>query len=177
MSTSVFATTPSSHSQPVPFSPKIQRLVTPVRLQRRRHLRAIKVRRIERQREQKTEYECVSSFCILPSHRHLKSLSSARCSPSVLPRRRRRSPPSRRPTRSASSLSPLTFTPFTHDLFNLTGLLECIFLGLLFRLSRWSLLCTVDAILPCPPPAPHTSAPYEPAACPLFSLTVSTFYA
>lgn len=37
--------------------PKIQRLVTPVRLQRRRHLRAIKRHRIERQKEQKAEYE------------------------------------------------------------------------------------------------------------------------
>jgi hypothetical protein len=39
------------------FRPKIQRLVTPVRLQRRRHLRAIKRHRIERQKEQKSEYE------------------------------------------------------------------------------------------------------------------------
>ena len=37
--------------------PKIQRLVTPVRLQRRRHLRAIKRHRIERGKEQKAEYE------------------------------------------------------------------------------------------------------------------------
>ena len=42
------------------ISPKIQRLVTPVRLQRRRHLRSLKRRRIERQKEQKAEYECVS---------------------------------------------------------------------------------------------------------------------
>ena len=40
-------------------SPKIQRLVTPLRLQRRRHLRALKIRRLEHQKEQKTEYECV----------------------------------------------------------------------------------------------------------------------
>ncbi|KAL5522925.1 RPS6 [Sanghuangporus sanghuang] len=38
-------------------APKIQRLVTPERLQRRRHLRSLKRRRIERQKEQKTEYE------------------------------------------------------------------------------------------------------------------------
>lgn len=37
--------------------PKIQRLVTPIRLQRRRHLRSLKRRRIERQKEQKSEYE------------------------------------------------------------------------------------------------------------------------
>lgn len=41
--------------------PKIQRLVTPVRLQRRRHLRAIKRHRIERGKEQKAEYEYVKS--------------------------------------------------------------------------------------------------------------------
>lgn len=38
-------------------SPKIQRLVTPLRLQRRRHLRALKVRRTEAQKEQKADYE------------------------------------------------------------------------------------------------------------------------
>lgn len=42
-----------------PYSPKIQRLVTPLRLQRRRHLRSLKRRRLERQKEQKTEYEYV----------------------------------------------------------------------------------------------------------------------
>jgi hypothetical protein len=48
-------------------SPKIQRLVTPLRLQRRRHLRALKIRRLEHQKEQKTEYECVV-FVLPPSH-------------------------------------------------------------------------------------------------------------
>lgn len=38
-------------------SPKIQRLVTPMRLQRRRHLRSIKRRKLEHQKEQKTEYD------------------------------------------------------------------------------------------------------------------------
>jgi small subunit ribosomal protein S6e len=42
------------------YRPKIQRLVTPLRLQRRRHLRALKLRRFEHQKEQKAEYECVS---------------------------------------------------------------------------------------------------------------------
>ena len=41
------------------FSPKIQRLVTPLRLQRRRHLRSLKRRRIERQKEQKSEYDAL----------------------------------------------------------------------------------------------------------------------
>ena len=40
-------------------SPKIQRLITPVRLQRRRHLRSLKRRRIERQKEQKSEYDAL----------------------------------------------------------------------------------------------------------------------
>ncbi len=41
------------------YRPKIQRLVTPLRLQRRRHLRSLKIRRLEHQKEQKAEYECV----------------------------------------------------------------------------------------------------------------------
>ena len=39
------------------YSPKIQRLVTPVRLQRRRHLRSLNRRRLVRQKEQKQEYD------------------------------------------------------------------------------------------------------------------------
>ncbi len=38
-------------------APKIQRLVTPIRLQRRRHLRSVKRRKLEHQKEQKSEYE------------------------------------------------------------------------------------------------------------------------
>ena len=48
------------------YRPKIQRLVTPLRLQRRRHLRALKIRRLEHQKEQKAEYECVSFLFSLP---------------------------------------------------------------------------------------------------------------
>jgi small subunit ribosomal protein S6e len=48
------------------YRPKIQRLVTPLRLQRRRHLRALKLRRLEHQKEQKAEYECVSFLFSLP---------------------------------------------------------------------------------------------------------------
>jgi small subunit ribosomal protein S6e len=43
------------------YSPKIQRLVTPIRLQRRRHLRSLKRRRLERQKEQKAEYDALLS--------------------------------------------------------------------------------------------------------------------
>lgn len=40
-------------------SPKIQRLVTPIRLQRRRHLRSLKNRRLDAQKAQKSEYEAL----------------------------------------------------------------------------------------------------------------------
>jgi len=46
----------------VSFSAKIQRLVTPIRLQRRRHLRSLKRRRLESQKEQKAEYEYVPAL-------------------------------------------------------------------------------------------------------------------
>jgi small subunit ribosomal protein S6e len=52
------------------YRPKIQRLVTPLRLQRRRHLRALKIRRLEHQKEQKVEYEYVSTL-FLPSDAHV----------------------------------------------------------------------------------------------------------
>ncbi|GAW01712.1 40S ribosomal protein S6 [Lentinula edodes] len=44
-------------AKPYTKAPKIQRLVTPMRLQRRRHLRSIKRRKLEHQKEQKTEYD------------------------------------------------------------------------------------------------------------------------
>jgi len=47
------------NAKPYTKAPKIQRLVTPIRLQRRRHLRSLKRRRIERQKEEKTEYEAL----------------------------------------------------------------------------------------------------------------------
>ncbi|EPT02185.1 hypothetical protein FOMPIDRAFT_1022987 [Fomitopsis schrenkii] len=46
-------------AKPYTKAPKIQRLVTPVRLQRRRHLHSLKRRRLERQKEQKTEYDVI----------------------------------------------------------------------------------------------------------------------
>jgi len=46
-------------AKPYTKAPKIQRLVTPIRLQRRRHLRSLKRRRIEVQKEQKTEYDAL----------------------------------------------------------------------------------------------------------------------
>jgi len=46
-------------AKPYYKAPKIQRLVTPQRLQRRRHLHSIKLRKIERQKEQKAEYDAL----------------------------------------------------------------------------------------------------------------------
>jgi len=59
-------------------APKIQRLVTPLRLQRRRHLNALKKRKLDHQKEQKPN-----------------TMSS---SPNVLPRKRPRPPPSKHRT-------------------------------------------------------------------------------
>ncbi|KAH9836302.1 40S ribosomal protein S6 [Rhodofomes roseus] len=47
------------NAKPYTKAPKIQRLVTPIRLQRRRHLHSLKRRRLERQKEQKTEYDVI----------------------------------------------------------------------------------------------------------------------
>jgi len=44
-------------AKPYTKAPKIQRLVTPERLQRRRHLRSLKRRKLEKQKEQKVEYD------------------------------------------------------------------------------------------------------------------------
>jgi len=46
-------------AKPYYKAPKIQRLVTPLRLQRRRHLHALKIRRLEHQKEQKAEYDAL----------------------------------------------------------------------------------------------------------------------
>ncbi|KIJ32158.1 hypothetical protein M422DRAFT_214003 [Sphaerobolus stellatus SS14] len=48
-------------AKPYTKAPKIQRLVTPIRLQRRRHLRSLNRRRMDRQKEQKAEYETLVS--------------------------------------------------------------------------------------------------------------------
>jgi len=44
-------------AKPYTKAPKIQRLVTPLRLQRRRHLNSLKRRKLEAQKEQKAEYD------------------------------------------------------------------------------------------------------------------------
>ncbi|THU97795.1 40s ribosomal protein s6-b [Dendrothele bispora CBS 962.96] len=47
------------NAKPYTKAPKIQRLVTPMRLQRRRHLRSVKRRKLEHQREQHSEYNAL----------------------------------------------------------------------------------------------------------------------
>jgi small subunit ribosomal protein S6e len=47
------------NAKPYTKAPKIQRLVTPVRLQRRRHLNALKRRRLDHQKEQKSEFDAM----------------------------------------------------------------------------------------------------------------------
>jgi len=46
-------------AKPYTKAPKIQRLVTPIRLQRSRHLRSLKNRRIDQQKAQKAEYDAI----------------------------------------------------------------------------------------------------------------------
>ncbi|KAG6905436.1 hypothetical protein DXG01_002741, partial [Tephrocybe rancida] len=46
-------------AKPYTKAPKIQRLVTPLRLQRRRHLHSLKRRRLEHQKEQKLEFDAL----------------------------------------------------------------------------------------------------------------------
>ena len=93
-------------------SPKIQRLVTPLRLQRRRHLHSVKRRRLEHQKEQKAEYEYV--YLINRLYTIGTYLPPVLCLPSVLLRRRKRLLPSRRHTRSAYLFNDLFLLNFTH---------------------------------------------------------------
>jgi len=51
--------TKKENAKPYTKAPKIQRLVTPERLQRRRHLHSLKRRRFEHQKEQKAEYDAL----------------------------------------------------------------------------------------------------------------------
>jgi len=51
--------TKKENAKPYTKAPKIQRLVTPERLQRRRHLHALKRRRFEHQKEQKAEFDAL----------------------------------------------------------------------------------------------------------------------
>jgi small subunit ribosomal protein S6e len=72
--------------------PKIQRLVTPMRLQRRRHLNALKHRRLDHQKEQKAEYDTLIQKRVAEKKAkvaaikaaHHKYVFSFRCSSSEL---------------------------------------------------------------------------------------------
>ncbi|CAK9781026.1 40s ribosomal protein s6-b [Cutaneotrichosporon oleaginosum] len=58
-------------------APKIQRLVTPQRLQRKRHLRSLKKRRSEAQKEQKAEYEVAVAKYVAEKKAHQQAVKAA----------------------------------------------------------------------------------------------------
>ena len=129
----------------VSSSPKIQRLVTPLRLQRRRHLHSLKKRKLEHQKEQKAEYEYVltflSPFLILIFV--LPTLASS--SPSVLPRKKPRPPPSKHRTRRARNSSTLRLV-FREALFAAKHT-SWIGSGLALRTFYKIILLSVDPII------------------------------
>jgi len=69
--------TKKENAKPYTKAPKIQRLVTPLRLQRRRHLRSLKRRRIERQKEQKAEYDALLAKRIAEKKEKAKAAHAA----------------------------------------------------------------------------------------------------
>ncbi|BEI84004.1 hypothetical protein CcaverHIS002_0406080 [Cutaneotrichosporon cavernicola] len=58
-------------------APKIQRLVTPQRLQRKRHLRSLKKRRSEAQKEQKAEYNVAVAKYVADKKAHHQAVKAA----------------------------------------------------------------------------------------------------
>jgi len=97
----------SSHD----LRPKIQRLVTPQRLQRRRRVRTAKRQNLERQKENKAEYEYVTSLSPLS-----KLIDHAVLSlPSVFLRRRQKQLQQRQPTRPPHKSSLLTYMPLVSN--------------------------------------------------------------
>jgi len=65
------------NAKPYFKAPKIQRLVTPERLQRRRHLHAIKARKIEHQKEQKAEFDALISKRIAEKKEKVAALKAS----------------------------------------------------------------------------------------------------
>ncbi|KIY48433.1 ribosomal protein S6e [Fistulina hepatica ATCC 64428] len=63
--------------KPYTKAPKIQRLITPERLQRRRHLRAIKRRKIEKQKEVKAEYDALIAKRVAEKKAKVAALKAA----------------------------------------------------------------------------------------------------
>jgi len=70
-------------AKPYTKAPKIQRLVTPIRLQRRRHLRALKRRRIEVQKEQKLEYDTLLAKRVAEKKQKIAAVKASHKKPVV----------------------------------------------------------------------------------------------
>ncbi|KAF7290526.1 hypothetical protein MIND_01292500 [Mycena indigotica] len=69
--------------KPYTKAPKIQRLVTPTRLQRRRHLKSLVRRRTERQKEQKTEYDTLIAKRVADKKAKVAALKAAHHKPTT----------------------------------------------------------------------------------------------
>jgi len=64
-------------AKPYTKAPKIQRLVTPIRLQRRRHLRSLKLKRVDHQKAQKTEYDVIIAKRVAEKKAKVKAAHAA----------------------------------------------------------------------------------------------------
>ncbi|KAJ7248148.1 ribosomal protein S6e [Mycena haematopus] len=69
--------------KPYTKAPKIQRLVTPMRLQRRRHLKSLIRRRTEHQKEQKTEYEALMAKRLAEKKAKVAAIKAAHHKPTT----------------------------------------------------------------------------------------------
>jgi len=70
-------------AKPYTKAPKIQRLVTPIRLQRRRHLRSLKKRHLEHQKEQKTEFDALIAKRVAEKKAKAAALKAAHKTPAA----------------------------------------------------------------------------------------------
>ncbi|KAG6855683.1 hypothetical protein H0H87_012141 [Tephrocybe sp. NHM501043] len=64
-------------AKPYTKAPKIQHLVTPLRLQRRRHLHSLKHHRIEHQKEQKAEFKALLSKHVAEKKANVATIKAA----------------------------------------------------------------------------------------------------
>ncbi|KAF7313231.1 hypothetical protein MKEN_01009800 [Mycena kentingensis (nom. inval.)] len=69
--------------KPYTKAPKIQRLVTPMRLQRRRHLKSLVRRRSERQKEQKSEYDALIAKRVAEKKAKVAAIKAAHHKPTT----------------------------------------------------------------------------------------------
>jgi len=69
--------------KPYTKAPKIQRLVTPMRLQRRRHLKSLIRRRTEHQKEQKTEYDALMAKRLAEKKAKVAAIKAAHHKPTT----------------------------------------------------------------------------------------------